>query len=518
LPAPAIGIDTLGNPRGNPHAAAFPRADVADGGPGPRKAAMAELSTDYLIVGAGAVGLAFADTLLAETDADIVIVDRHGLPGGHWNDAYPFVALHQPSAFYGVASLPLGGDRVEHGGLNDGFLELASGAEVSAYFQRVMRERLLPSGRVRYLPLCECRPGEPSPGEGGRHRLRALLTGEETVVHARRRWVDGTYYGTSVPSTHRRAFRVAEGAWVVPPNELPQLWKQAARPPASVVLLGAGKTAMDAGVYLLQCGLPPERITWVRPREAWLINRRSTQPLKEHFDVAIGGQALQIEGLAQATDADDWFERLEAGGQMLRLDRSRRPTMFHYATVSEGELALLQRLTNVLRHGHVQAVEPEVLVFAGARVALPPGSLVVDCTARAVERRPPVPVFQPGRIVLQMVRVPQPAFSAALVAWLEAHGGSDEARNAMARAVPLPDGVADVPRATVVNLMNQGRWNQDPALRAWIRACRLDGFGRLIEAVDPADPADATKVATLARLKAALKALPAAAGRWMGPG
>lgn len=61
------------------------------------------LDTDYLVVGSGATGMAFADTLLAETDARITIVDRHGKPGGHWNDAYPFVTLHQPSAFYGVA-------------------------------------------------------------------------------------------------------------------------------------------------------------------------------------------------------------------------------------------------------------------------------------------------------------------------------------------------------------------------------------------------------------------------------
>ncbi len=61
------------------------------------------LSTDYLVVGSGAVGMAFVDTLLSETDADIVLVDRFAKPGGHWNVAYPFVTLHQPSAFYGAA-------------------------------------------------------------------------------------------------------------------------------------------------------------------------------------------------------------------------------------------------------------------------------------------------------------------------------------------------------------------------------------------------------------------------------
>ena len=49
---------------------------------------MTELETDYLIVGSGAMGMAFADTLLVETKADMVIVDRHAKPGGHWNVSY----------------------------------------------------------------------------------------------------------------------------------------------------------------------------------------------------------------------------------------------------------------------------------------------------------------------------------------------------------------------------------------------------------------------------------------------
>ena len=58
--------------------------------------------SDYLVVGAGAMGMAFTDVLMTETDATVAIVDRHSHPGGHWNDSYPFVRLHQPSSFYGV--------------------------------------------------------------------------------------------------------------------------------------------------------------------------------------------------------------------------------------------------------------------------------------------------------------------------------------------------------------------------------------------------------------------------------
>jgi cation diffusion facilitator CzcD-associated flavoprotein CzcO len=114
---------------------------------------MPSIETDYLIIGAGASGLAFADTLLDELpDAHITIVDRHGKPGGHWNDAYSFVSLHQPSAFYGVNSLPLGANRKDTVGTNQGYYELASGPEVSGYFNTVMNQKLLPSGRVATTP------------------------------------------------------------------------------------------------------------------------------------------------------------------------------------------------------------------------------------------------------------------------------------------------------------------------------------------------------------------------------
>ena len=66
------------------------------------------LEADYLVVGAGALGMAFVDALLDRCDARVLMLDRHERPGGHWVDAYPFVQLHQPSRYYGVDSTPLG--------------------------------------------------------------------------------------------------------------------------------------------------------------------------------------------------------------------------------------------------------------------------------------------------------------------------------------------------------------------------------------------------------------------------
>jgi len=55
------------------------------------------LETDYLIVGAGATGMAFAEIILSESDASMIIADRYHKPGVHWNLAYPFVKPHQPA-------------------------------------------------------------------------------------------------------------------------------------------------------------------------------------------------------------------------------------------------------------------------------------------------------------------------------------------------------------------------------------------------------------------------------------
>ena len=109
---------------------------------------MAAIEADYLVIGAGAMGMAFADTIIAETAANLVIVDRYHQPGGHWTTAYPFVRLHQPSACYGVNSRKLGGDTIDRVGWNEGLYELATSGEVCSYFDQVMQQ---PRGMQRDL-------------------------------------------------------------------------------------------------------------------------------------------------------------------------------------------------------------------------------------------------------------------------------------------------------------------------------------------------------------------------------
>lgn len=152
------------------------------------------IETDYLVVGAGASGMAFVDSLIAESDGEVVMVDRRQRPGGHWNDAYPFVRLHQPSAYYGVNSRVLGNDAIDEVGPNAGFYERATADEICDYYTRVLDEQLLGSGQVRFFGMCDY-----VGNRSGEHRFVSRLTGEETDVRVRRKFVDATYLEAAVP-------------------------------------------------------------------------------------------------------------------------------------------------------------------------------------------------------------------------------------------------------------------------------------------------------------------------------
>lgn len=453
---------------------------------------MQQIETDYLVIGAGTTGLAFTDTLITESDADVVIVDRHGKPGGHWNDAYTFVNLHQPSSFYGVNSLALGTGLKDLVGLNQGLSELASGPEVCAYFERVMNHSLLPSGRVRYHPLCN-HLGHQS----GVSEFESLLSGARTRVKVRKKVVDATRYSPTVPSTHTPRFHRDAEVRLVPPNALPHLWQQAGAARRFVVL-GAGKTAMDACLWLLQTGAEADAITWVMPRDAWLANRLHAQVAPEFFHEAMGGVADQLEALATAGSVDELFLRLEARGLMLRIAPDHTPTMFHFATVSQQEVEVLRRIRNVVRLGRVKSLHADHMVLDQGRFEVPRGALFIDCTASATDVPPPQPVFQGDTIVPQLYRAPLIAMSAALTGFVEARYDDEATKNRLCRPIAFPHTPAGYVKTMMDGMLNQYTWSQDKPLRDWMRHSRLDGFGQLAGSIEKSD---IEKLAVMGRIK-----------------
>jgi hypothetical protein len=444
------------------------------------------LKTDYLIVGSGAVGMAFADVLVTESDANIIIVDRFAKPGGHWNNAYPFVTLHQPSAFYGVSSRELSNGIFDKIGLNKGLGSLASGAEVAAYFDAVMQEQFLPTGRVQYFPMCDYR------GDGV---FENMLTGEVFEVDAGKT-VDATYLKTTVPSTHVPGFEIEDGVWFMPLNDLPKI----DRKPEGYVIVGGGKTGMDAVLWLLGNGVDPDSIRWIMPRDGWMLDRKNTQADISFFNDTLGAQALQFEAIAAAENISDLFERLEASGVLLRLDTDVRPQMFHGATVSQAELIEMRRVKNVLRMGRVQKIGLDELVLNGGTIPTGPNVVHVDCSASAITNVEMKPIFQGDLITPQTVRSYQPVFSAALIAHIEVAKDSEKEKNGLCTVVPLPNHDTDWIRMMIPFMMNQYNWSRDSDIRVWLTNNRLDGFSGMVRGVSPDD---AEKQAILGRMKTA---------------
>ncbi len=426
---------------------------------------MHSIETDYLVIGSGAVGMSFSDVLLNETDAKLVLVDLHDRPGGHWNDAYSFVRLHQPSANYGVNSRALGHGTKDATGLNAGLDELATGAEVLSYFEQEMQQQFLPTGRVAYHPRCRYEQCD------GEHTFISLVSGRRQRVKVRRKLVDTRYFNVQVPSTHQRSYEVAPGLRCVPLNDLPVI----AQPPSGFVVIGAGKTGVDACLWLLAHGVEPDDIRWIMPRDAWMLNRaqfQSGQPV-----LAMRSAVEQLEAAAAAASLVDLYARLEAGGHLLRLDPGVEPTLYRCATVTLPELEQLRRIRNVVRLGRVQRIEAERIALERGSVAADPGWLYVDCSARAFCNRDVPPIFSGSTIMPQPVRTCTSTFSAALVAHVEVALASDSEKNAMCAPVPLPERPLDWLRMALVATANQGRWARDPGLRAWLAASRLNHLG-----------------------------------------
>lgn len=443
------------------------------------------IEVDYLIIGAGAMGMAFADIVLSESDKTVAIVDMHQKPGGHWNDAYPFVTLHQPSAYYGVSSKELSKGIIDSIGLNKGLQDLATGPEILAYFDEVMRYQFLPTGRVTYLPMCKYE------GDG---KISALTSEKTYQVNVREKIVDGTWLKTTVPSTHTPNFEVADGVKMIPLNDLPKIMDQ----PSRYVVIGGGKTGIDAVVWLLEHHVDPDEIHWVRPRDAWLMRRENTQPDSRFFEATMGAQAAQMEAIAQSESIEDMFDRVEAAGVFTRIDPSIRPTMFHGATISDPELEMLRRVKNVIRKGRIQRIEPDKIIMDDATLPNDPDTLFVDCSACAVGNSEETTVFAGDTIRLQTVRTVQPVFSAAFIAHIELTRDTEEEKNRICQVVPLPNHDTDWIRMQSAFMMNQYNWSQEKDLRNWLLENRLDGYSQLAASVKEDEP---EKLAIMKRLR-----------------
>jgi hypothetical protein len=314
-----------------------------------------------------------------------------------------------------------------------------------------MLDRMVASGKVEFFPNTEF---------VGDRTLVSRISGERSEVTGRCRIVDARYLAPSIPAEKPPPFGVADDARVLAVNDLARLDDA----PSQFVVVGSGKTATDACIWLLARGVDPDAICWVRPRDPWMTNRAVIQPNPVVF---LGMAADMMQAAEVATSLEDLFLRLEDAGIMLRIDRTVMPTMAKAPTLAMWELEQLRTLENVVRLGHLEGVDRGKLTFADGSVAVADDALVVHCAADGLKYPPLVPVWQPEAITLQPIRAGFPCFGAALVGYVEATREDDEEKNRLSPPSPYPNSMAGWARMNLMGTRATMSFSAEPDIKAW---------------------------------------------------
>lgn len=439
-----------------------------------------QVEVDYLVIGAGATGMAFTDALIDHADVRVALVDRREGAGGHWREAYPFVRLHQSSTFYGVASTLLGGGRIQESGPEAGLHERADQPTICAYYDDLVTHRMLGSGRVELHTGCDY---------VGERSFVSRVTGERLEVPERCRIVDARYLSPDIPAETAPKFAV-DGAHVVPVNDV----VRDEHDPSQYVVVGSGKTATDACIWLLTHNVDPDAICWVRPRDPWMLNRAKIQPDPVTY---LGMVADLLAAAGAATSLPQLFLALEEAGIMLRVDRSVVPTMAKAPTLGLWELERLRTIENVVRRGHIRSASRGRLDFADGSVTVADDALVVNCAADGLKMPPLVPIWGEEAITVQPVRAGFPCFGAALTGYVEATRDDDAEKNRLCPPSSFGNTLEDWARMNVLGLRNSASFGSEPDIKDWTNRIALNPAR-----VPPDHPASAELSDAQARLAA----------------
>ena len=274
------------------------------------------------------------------------------------------------------------------------------------------------------------------------------------------RIVDARYLAPDIPADTPPPFDVADGARVIPVNDLARL----AEAPSQYVIVGSGKTATDACVWLLACGVDRNAICWVRPRDPWMLNRAVVQPDPAVF---LGMAADTMQAAVAATSLEDLFVRLEDAGIMVRIDRSVTPTMAKTPTLGSWELEQLRTIEHVVRLRHVRRVEPGRITLEDGSVAIAKDAIVVHCAASGLQYPPRVPIWAPSAITLQPIRAGFVCFGAALAGYVEATREDAVEKNRLCPPTPYPSTLAEWASMNVLGTRATMSFGSEPDIKAW---------------------------------------------------
>ena len=233
-------------------------------------------------------------------------------------------------------------------------------------------------------------------------------------VKVLRKTVDGTRMQANVPSMRPPTYGVGKEVNLVPINGLVNLKS----PFKKYVVVGAGKTGLDALLYLIDKDVNPDRITWIVPNDCWYLNRA----VFEMGDLWCE-MKKQYTAVVEAKDIDDLYLKYEKLGIMMRVDETCWPTRMRGATITQDELEKVRKVKNIIRQGRIKEITSDLIIFQnGTSTESDAESLFVDCSASGCGLGAHIPatdIFCGNRINLQMFLLPQPCACSGIVAALE---------------------------------------------------------------------------------------------------
>jgi len=433
---------------------------------------------DYLVVGAGTAGMSFIDTMLTENPtATIILVDRNEGPGGHWTKAYPFVKLHQPSFGYGVNSEPLGKYFDKKGNeivkTNE---DRATGSEIVDYYNKLLKKFQNSSGHGRFKAFFNSyykgeEKSSKNHGSDDDFAIHSIEPSNGTLISIRCHKLVMIRTNVIVPKMRPAPFPVHEDVNYIPVNDLPK--EKSTGNYTHFVILGAGKTSLDAVIELLRSGVDQSKIKWIISQDVWFFIRDTTQVTKHHYRV--GNEFLKP--MAREKTAKDLFLQWEAAGLIGRLLGSTTtlppasvkslfkttkvlstendkafPDIFKGPCIDLKELLLVRTVNDIVRLGRVSSIESGGTMMFGTKddnnnntrrqtpnkvqLSSPNEStLFVDCMAENFLGYTAFPkdmkIFEPNKINLGPIFVLfNPSLCSAIIAYMESRiQDKDEAKN-----------------------------------------------------------------------------------------
>jgi cation diffusion facilitator CzcD-associated flavoprotein CzcO len=355
----------------------------------------ATLRADLCVVGSGiaAMNALVVASGYLRPGHRVVLIERRARYGGMWNEAYPFVRLHQPHALFTAGSIPWQGGHPR--------AYLATREEILGHFAHILDS-------VRARVTLEERYGWEfieHEERGGRVRVQARnADGEQLVVDAARLI---KAFGTEVRPDVALEF-TSDRVRSIAPTTLFEHRDEVYGAREPIWIVGGGKTAMDTA-HLLVTEAPGREVHMIVGAGTFFSNRdrlfpdgrRNRWRVQSTPNRLAAQLARRFDGTNEA-DVRQWLR--EAYGIGLVADADN----YFFGILSERENETIARgLTSTVRDYLADARDRngsvELVFRSGATREVPAGSWIVACTGLITPvARPYEPYSSPSGNVLTL--------------------------------------------------------------------------------------------------------------------